>query len=192
MKAFDARCYNQLFADESPETLFISQGGASEVMQSEHLMAILKSIAGGIEVHKLIDRDDMTAVGRAQKITQRIHVLRRRELEEYLYDPEVLRTFLQTEGCKEAVVETALSERESLVNGQLGPKNIKDVSRDLFAAIRSATGLPNLGNNREEFASQFLVNGARQNSRRVPGTPGGRVRFGLNSGRGGFASTVPT
>ena len=30
-------------------------------------------------------------------------------------------------------------------------------SRDLFAAIRSDTGLPNLGNNREEFASQFLV-----------------------------------
>ena len=62
---------------------------------------------------------------------------------------------------------------------QLGPNNIKDVSRDLFAAIRSDTRLPNLGKNREEFASQFPGSGARQNSRRVPGTPGGRVWFGL-------------
>ena len=61
------------------------------------------------------------------------------------------------EGCEEAVVETVVSRRESLLNGQLGRKNIKDVSRDLFMAIRSDTGLRNLGNNREEFALQFLV-----------------------------------
>ena len=157
VNAFDARCYNQLFASEFPETLFISQGGSGEVIQSEHLVTILKSIAHGIDVQKLIDRDDMTDEERARKIAQGVRVLRRRELEEYLYDPGVLRTFLQTEGCEEAVVETVVSRRESLLIGQLGPKNIKDVSRDLFAAIRSDTGLPNLGNNREEFASQFLV-----------------------------------
>ena len=60
VKAFDARCYNELFADESPETLFISQGGAREVIRSEHLVAVLKSVAHGINVHKLVDRDDMT------------------------------------------------------------------------------------------------------------------------------------
>ena len=157
VKGFDARCYNKVFADESPETLFISQGGSGEVIQSEHLVAILKSIAQGINVQKLIDRDDMTDEEREQKITQQIRVLRRRELEEYLYDPEVLRTFLQTVGCKEAVVETVLTERVSLLAGQLGPKNIKDVSRKLFEAIRRVTELPNLGSNREEFASQFLV-----------------------------------
>ena len=43
------------------------------------------------------------------------------------------------------------------MNGQAGPKNVKDVSRDLFVKIRSATALPNLGNTRDEFAWQFLV-----------------------------------
>ena len=162
VKAFDAGCYNQLFADEFPDTLFISQGGSSEVIQSEHLVGILKSIAHGIGVQKLIDRDDMTDDIRAQVIAQGIRVLRRRELEEYLYDPEVLRTFLQTEGCKESVVETVLSKREALVSGQAGPKNIKDVSRQAFDAIRQDTGLPNLGNDREEFASQFLVPALRK------------------------------
>ena len=157
VSAFDARCYNQLFASESPATLFISQGGSGEVIQSEHLVTILKSIARGIEVQKLIDRDDMTDNERARKLAQGISVLRRRELEEYLYDPEVIRTFLRTDGCEDAVVDMVLSRRELLLSGQLGPKNIKDVSRDLFAAIRSETGLRNLGNNREEFALQFLV-----------------------------------
>ena len=157
VKAFDARCYNQVFADESPETLFISQGGAGEVIQSEHLVAILKSIARGMNVQKLIDRDDMTDEERERKIMQEIRVLRRRELEEYFYDPEVLRTFLRSAGCEESAVETVLRERESLVDGQIGPKNIKDVSRKLFEAIRRITRLPNLGSNREEFASQFLV-----------------------------------
>ena len=157
IKAFDARCYNQVFADESPETLFISQGGSGEVIQSEHLVAILKSIASGMKVQKLIDRDEMSDEERERKITQEIRVLRRRELEEYLYDPEVLRTFLQTADCEEAVVETVLREREALVGGQRGPKNIKDVSRKLFEKIRLVTSLPYLGNNRDEFAFQFLV-----------------------------------
>ena len=36
------------------------------------------------------------------------------------------------------------------------------MSRQLFAFIRSTTELPNLGNNREEFASQFLVPALRK------------------------------
>ena len=99
----------------------------------------------------------MTDVERAQKIAQGIRVLRRRELEEYLYDPAVLRTFLHTAGCGEAAVEKVLNERESLVSRQVGPNNIKDVSRDLFAMIRRVTKLANLGNSREEFACEFLV-----------------------------------
>jgi hypothetical protein len=157
VNAFDAECYNRLFASEFPETRFISQGGSGEVIQSEQLVTILKAVASGVEVWKLIDRDDMTDGTRAQMIEQRIRVLRRREIEDYLYDPEVLRTFMQTAGCDEAVVEKVLSEREALVNGQSGSKNIKDVSQNLFAKIRSITGLPNLGNKREEFAFHFLV-----------------------------------
>ena len=93
---------------------------------------------------------------RAGKIAQGNRVLRRRELEEYLYDPEVLRTFLETTDCGHAVAEV-LNERQSLLNGQAGPANVKDISRDLFAKIREATGLANLGNKRQEFEIHFLV-----------------------------------
>ena len=131
VKAFDARCYSRLFADEFSDTLFISQGGSGEVIRSEHLVAILKAVASGIDVAKLIDRDDMTDEERSKTIAQGIRVLRRRELEEYLYDPEVLRTFFRKEGCEESVVNVVLGKRASLIAGQTGPKNIKDVSRQL-------------------------------------------------------------
>ena len=157
VNAFDAQCYNRLFANKPPEALFISQGGYGEVVQSEHLVTILKSLAHGIKVSKLIDRDDMTDDERARTIEQGIRVLRRRELEEYLYDQEVLRTFLRSRDCENTVVEKVLDRRQSLLDGQTGPKKIKDVSREMFAMIRDETGLSNLGNSREQFAAQFLV-----------------------------------
>ncbi len=157
VNGFDARCYNRLFADESPETLFISRGGASEIIHSEHLVTILENIAHGINVQMVIDRDDMTEEAREEKIQQGIRVLRRRELEDYLYDPAVLRTFLETSGCDENVVEEVLNERTSMLDDQEGPKNIKDISQKLLQKIRSATRLPKLGNIREEFAMQHLV-----------------------------------
>ena len=162
VKAFDAQCYRRLFSDEFPETLFISQGGSGEVIRSEHLVSILKAVASGIEVEKLIDRDDMPDGERAAKPEQGIRVLRRRELEEYLYDPGVLRTFLRGQGCDAPVVDSVLNERESLLDGQSGPPRIKDVSRQLFEAIRKSTRLPNLGNSRQQFASQFLVPALRK------------------------------
>lgn len=161
--SFDAKCYNQLFRDEFPETLFVSQGSAGEVVQSRHLVGILKAVASGIDVTKVIDRDEMTDGERNAKIAQGIRVLGRRELEEYLFDPDVLRTFLRTAGCEQSVINGILRTRDSLVRS-VGDssKNIKNVSRDLFEAIRRETGLQNLGNRRTEFALQFLVPALRE------------------------------
>ena len=87
-------------------------------------------------------------------------------------------------------METVLTERVSLLAGQLGPKNIKDVSRNLFEAIRRITELPNLGSNREVFALQFLVPALAKTQvvykelRKMCSVP-------TDLGRGGFVSTFP-
>ena len=162
VKAFDAQCYRRLFSDEFPDTLFISQGGSGEVVRSEHLVSILKAVASGIEIEKLVDRDDMSDRERAAMPKKGIRVLRRRELEEYLYDPEVLRTFLRAQDCDASVVDAVLNERLSLLDKQSGPPNIKEVSRQLFEAIRKSTRLSNLGRSRQEFAFQFLVPALRK------------------------------
>ena len=162
VRGFDADCYNSLFADEFPETLFVSRGGAGQVVHAEHLVAILQAVAEGTAVDRLIDRDDMTDEERNRKIGQGIRVLRRRELEEYLYDTEVLRTFMETHGCDEAVVAEVLNARHEAMNRQRGSARVKGVSNSLLHTIRQTTELPNLGNNREEFALHFLVPALRE------------------------------
>ena len=156
-KGFDAKFYNKIFADDVPDTLFISRGGSGEVVKSEHLKAIIGQIAEATDVFVVIDRDDMTDAEREQKITEKTHVLGRRELEDYLYDPKVLSIFLRGKGCNKSIVRKILRERRKMLANQSGPENIKVISRDLFDKIRQISKLQNLGNRREEFAFQYLV-----------------------------------
>ena len=155
-KGFDADCYNRLFSESRPETLFISYGGASEVSGSQNLINVLGAVAKGSKVWRLIDRDDMTDDVRERQIKDGLRVLMRREIENYLYDPHVLRTFLMRNG-KEMLTDNLLCKRQQLMDGAARPEDVKSISRDLFQYIKSVTRIPNLGNRREEFALQHLV-----------------------------------
>lgn len=155
-KGFDANCYNQLFSDNHPDTLFISYGGSNQVLNSNDLMNILEAVAKGVKVWRLIDRDDMTDNERNNKIQGGLCVLMRREIENYLYDPEVLRTFL-TNNNKEDFADDILKKRQDLLDCSQRPDDVKKITRDLFQCIRQETRLPNLGNSRKEFALQHLL-----------------------------------
>lgn len=156
-KGFDAKCYNLVFAETHSDTLFISRGGASDVEQSEDLIAILRAVTRGITVWRVIDREDMTEVARQEKIEEGIRVLRRREIENYLYDPEVLKMFLRLHG-KEDFADSILAQYEKLLSGNtIKDADVKALSQQLLQIIRKSTQLPNLGNRREEFALEHLV-----------------------------------
>ena len=154
---FDAECYNALFAEEYPETLFVSRGGSNEVIKSEHLKGIIAAIAEGTKVDQLIDRNGMTDERRNEYLAEGILVLGRKELEEYLYDPEVLRTFLESFNCDFETVSSVLNERTRILEDQEKPRKIRKGSQELFNFIKKNTDIENLGRNRDEFISQFLV-----------------------------------
>lgn len=155
--SFDAYCYNQLFADTHPDTLFISKGGSKEVEQSEGLMAVLQSVARGAKIWRLINRDDMTPDARQERIKEGIRVLGRREIENYLYDPDVLRTFLKMID-KEQFTNSIIEQRNALLlTDQASGDNVKAISRELFDHIKRTTRQGDLGNTREEFAKQHLI-----------------------------------
>ena len=156
-KGFDADCYNRIFAESHPDTLFISAGGSTEVERSEDLIAVLHAVAKGAGVSRLIDRDEMTNEARDERINEGIQVLGRRELENYLYDPKVLMTFLSTNN-KEGLAPGVLSKLEELVDCSTPDYgDMKKVTRELFEFIRKSTQISNLGNSRTEFALQHLV-----------------------------------
>ena len=163
-KGFDAQCYNLIFADEHSNSLFISRGSSSEVERSEDLIGVLKAVAKGSTIWRLIDRDNMAYEAREEKISEGIRVLGRRELENYLYDPEVLKTFLRMKGREECADNILKYHEAELLSGSTMAEAdlTKDKTRNLFDFIKNSTQLGNLGNKRDEFALYHLAPALRR------------------------------
>ena len=126
------------------------------------LVAVLQSVARGTNVWRLIDRDEMTDPARSGKIAQGIHVLSRRELENYLYSPEVLSTFCRLSNNEEKT-DQILAKLEQLLKGnQPEYADFRSITRELFDYIRDTTRIANLGNDRKEFALGHLVPALRE------------------------------
>jgi hypothetical protein len=101
-RGLDAKVFNTVFSKGRTDTLFISSGGNTELDQrSEVAIAILGKVLPDLEILVLKDRD--MASGKATSENDRqvylstnpaFHrVLRRWEIENYLYDKEVLRAY---------------------------------------------------------------------------------------------------
>lgn len=101
-KGFDAQVFNNIFSEKYHDTLFISSGGNTELDQrSEIALAILTKVFSDIEILVLKDRDISSGKPNTENDRQvylqnnpRNHrVLKRWEIENYLYDKEVLKKY---------------------------------------------------------------------------------------------------
>ena len=101
-RGFDAKVFNNIFSEKYHETLFISSGGNTELDQrSEIALAILTKVFSDIEIWVLKDRD--ISSGKLNNENDRQvylsnnpnnhRVLKRWEIENYLFDKEVLRIY---------------------------------------------------------------------------------------------------
>ncbi len=151
-EGFDAKCYTGLFGDTHGDTIFLSRGGANEVENSVNLAAIIAEIVEGIEIVRLIDRDDMTDEARAQNLTDPyLRVLTRREIENYLYDPQVLQTFFATHGVPEVPADLL----ELLVDHRVA--DLRQVSRKVLDGAKNGLKSVSLGNDRQQFELGHLA-----------------------------------
>lgn len=106
-RGMDAKVFNNVFAESHPEALFTSSGGNTEPDQrSEIALAVLSKVFPTVEIWVLKDRD--MASGRStSEIDRQIYlktnpqnhrILKRWELENYLFDKEVLMAYCAGEG----------------------------------------------------------------------------------------------
>ena len=98
-RGIDAQAYNNIFSSSYPDTLFVSSGGNTEPQQrSQIALTIFPKILKGVDILVLSDRDfasgaPTTAADRDVHLRnnpENYRVLNRWELENYLYDEEVL------------------------------------------------------------------------------------------------------
>lgn len=130
-KGFDAKVFNNIFGEKYHDTLFISSGGNTELDQrSQIALTLLTKVFSDIEILVLKDRD--MASGKSTGEKERLlylknnpdnhRVLKRWEIENYLYDKEVLKKY-----C--AVNELIFTEEtyENIVT-DIYNQNLKDIT----------------------------------------------------------------
>lgn len=129
-KGLDARIYENVFSAACPDTVFVSSGGNTEPDQrSDIAIRILSKVFKGLEIWVLKDRDmasgeSLDESGRQLYLdNNKFHhrVLKRWELENYLFDKEILLKYCEsTDGLE--FDETAYDEFVTDINNQ----NVKD------------------------------------------------------------------
>ena len=101
-RGLDAKVFNNIFSEKHHDTLFISSGGNTELDQrSEIAIAILTKVFSEIEILVLKDRDMSSGKPNdendrqvyLQNNPQNHRVLKRWEIENYLYDKEILMSY---------------------------------------------------------------------------------------------------
>lgn len=131
-RGLDAQVFNNIFSEKYHDTLFVSSGGNTELDQrSEIAFAILSKVFSTIEINVLKDRDMASGKDTSEKNRQLYltnnpdnhRVLKRWEIENYLYDKEVLRKY-----CSENTLEFKEQDYDEFV------ENIEDQN------LKNATG----------------------------------------------------
>ena len=155
----DARCYEQFFQDEFPETQFIPGGSSLDVADDKRGIGYAVGIlTKGTEVIKLIDLDDQSPEEVAEWNSRGVSVLSRRNLESYLFSDEVLRE-LANSLSKGDKVKELLSKKESIRISRSydPPDDLKPASGEIYNACRLILGLTQPGNNAKTFMRDTLA-----------------------------------
>ena len=123
-KGFDAECYNQIFAEEFPDTKFVSAGGKGEL---QNYISVVGAVTSGANVFGLRDLDPETSpedIARFQKIG--IKVLKRGKIEDYLLADEVLLEF-----CRQKSIEPIQEKVAELVELRDNCSDIKSAPNQI-------------------------------------------------------------
>ena len=158
-RGLDAQIYENIFSATFADTVFVSSGGNTELDQrSDIAIQILSKVFKGIEILVLKDRD-MSSGKLTDELARKVYlsnnppnhrVLKRWELENYLFDKEILLKY-----CKSAELifnEIGYDNFVTDINNQ----NVKDeISRiKNFCGIQSSIGKDQFKLNLSKFITE--------------------------------------
>lgn len=158
---FDAAVYNEIFAEEYPDVKFVSGGASNDVIGDRfQFVAALPKIAAGIVVRRLVDRDEMSDEEIRELQSKGVRVLKRRHLEAYLYDDEVLAALCEHAGQPE--VTSKLLEEKAQAIAALAERgrssdDIKSAAPTIAIKAKILLKMMGAGKTPDAFAKANLV-----------------------------------
>ncbi len=149
-EGFDAQCYNKIFGEEFSDTLFVLARGRGQV---KILVPVIQAIAEGSEVFSLTDRDRLTDAERGKARQEGWRMLKRRELENYLLDDEVLKLLCDQAGCPEITDKLIKLRDDNITGDNVRTGKAKAAAAKIYEGAEDQLGIPHPG----KFYTTFLI-----------------------------------
>ncbi|MEK7610692.1 MAG: AAA family ATPase [Patescibacteria group bacterium] len=154
-QGLDADVYNEIFSNKYPDTLFVSSGGGNVVNKSALLaLKILKKAFSTVDLYLLKDKDGSSDQERNTFIKSDLSnkMLMRREIENYLFDKEILKKFCSSnsktfnESRYDSKVTDIKDQKLKLVQQEIlascqGSGNIQQFKKELAKHVSPDTGV---------------------------------------------------
>ena len=124
-QGFDAECYNQIFAEEFPDTKFVSAGGKKDL---QNYISVVEAVTTGASVFGLRDLDRETSPTDVTQSKKRgIKVLKRGKIEDYLLADDVLHALCENKGLEPSNEKVAelVELRDSVADIKGAPNQIR-------------------------------------------------------------------
>lgn len=159
----DARCFEAIFGDTHPDTKFISAGNSHDVAGDRlRFAAVFPNVIKGIKVRRVIDRDDHAPADVEEFNSNGVRTLRRRHLESYLYDEEVLKALYEQYGRIDDFAALQGARAHAIADSVAPPRNnapddLKSAAPAIYTFVRTNLGLTACGNNQMAFARTILA-----------------------------------
>ncbi|MCB0309553.1 MAG: ATP-binding protein, partial [Bdellovibrionales bacterium] len=155
--SFDSSVYTKIFSEEFPDVDFVPLGGDKEVRNDSKLWElVLKRLAPGVKASSVFDRDDRSNEEIDSLKNQGVRVLDRRDLENYLWDDEIL-TKLAVERSADQKASIIISKKNELLSRNETKDDVKSISGELYNFCKTTLSLAQCGNNAQAFARDTLA-----------------------------------
>lgn len=160
-KNFDKEIYSKIFADTHPEALFISAGSCNDIENIEKNSGeIIRTILKGTTVIKIMDRDDRSDAEIQDLAKKGIRVLKKRNLESYLFDDSVIKKLCDSVGLPNKYDDCICKKNDAMKNSiaRGNPADdYKSAQGDIYNSLKRNLELIKCGNNAETFIRDTLA-----------------------------------
>ena len=159
--ALDESCYNKIFANEFPQTLFVSVGSATKVeKRMSDLLPLLDRIVSGTKIVRFRDRDGLTPEEIEDKRTQGVRVMSEyRNIESMLLSDGVLSRLCNSLGKTDHfdAIRTSRDEALAHAGSQHADDDLKPAAQAVHQAARAILKLPRPGETAHAFMRAVLA-----------------------------------
>jgi hypothetical protein len=152
-EGLDAIVFNKIFGEEFPETLFVSSGGTDLVKNSALALKIINKAFEKVELLRLKDKDVNSESNREDFLKEdpSNRMLKRRDIENYLFDKEVLKKY-----CDENTIVFKESEYDNLIK-DVNNMDIKPIQPKIKTLINYKDNIENLKIELSKFIKEELL-----------------------------------